>query len=462
MESIIQEIGTLIGDKFREELGKLCTEVRDISEFIVAMKSTLDRAGTMLVAEALESINKSIKASRERKRHWEVKNKADAKTLVTLFGEVSYSRTYYQNKRTGEHKYLSDEAVGILPHERMDTSLKAKLIEEAIEVPYRKSAETAAEAVQLTSQTVMNSIRELGSVSSKAVGIKGGKKAVKNLYIEADEDHVALQDGSCLEPKLVYVHEGKIATSKDRWRLLNPRYFSGVYSNSDELWAEVADYVHEAYEAEAIEKIYLSGDGANWIKNGLGWFKNIDFVLDRYHLSKYVIQATAHLENIAPVMWRHINYGDKPRLEELFRAIIIATESESKKKSVQEALVYILKHWQGIRNQYEPDYPGCSAEGHVSHRLSARLSSRPLAWSKIGLDQMSRLRAFSANGGVVYDLLLAKKLKVTKEVRRKQMDWAIKIKRKLAPPYETFGNLEILNQGHKTMTSRFLRSIRTS
>lgn len=461
MESIIQEISTMIRDKFAEELEKLCSEVRDISEFILTMKATLDKAGTMLIAEALQSINKSIKDSRERKRHWEVKSKADPKTLVTLFGEVSYSRTYYQNKRTGEHKYLSDEAVGIFPHDRMDTSLKAKLIEGAIEVPYRRSAETAAEAVQLTSQTVMNSIRELGSVSSKAVEIKGGKKAVKILYIEADEDHVALQDGSCLEPKLVYVHEGKIATSKDRWQLLNPRYFSGVYGNSDELWVEVADYVHEAYEAEAIEKIYLSGDGANWIKNGLGWFKNIVFVLDRYHLSKYVIQATAHLENIAPVMWRHINNGDKPRLEKLFREIVIATESESKKKSVQEARVYILKHWQGIRNYYEADYPGCSAEGHVSHKLSARLSSRPLAWCKTGVDQMSRLRAFSGNGGVVYDLLMSKKLNLMKEARREKMDWAIRIKRQL-PTYETFGNLEILNQGHITMTSRFLRSIRTS
>lgn len=462
MESIIQEIGTMIQAKFAEELGKLCTEVRDISEFIVAMKATLDKAGTLLVAEALESIDKSIKDNRERKHHWVVKNKADAKTLVTLFGEVNYSRTYYRNKRTGEHKYLSDEAVGIMPHDRMDTSLKAKLIEEAIEVPYRRSAETAAEAVQLTSQTVMNSIRELGSVSSKALGVKDGKKTVRILYIEADEDHVALQDGSYLEPKLVYVHEGKVATSKDRWQLLNPRYFSGVYSNSDELWLEVADYVHEAYETEAIEKIYLSGDGANWIKNGLGWFKNSVFVLDRYHLSKYVIQSTAHLENVTPVMWRHINNDDKTRLKELFRLIAISTESESKKKSVQEAREYILKHWQGIRNQYEADYPGCSAEGHVSHRLSARLSSRPLAWCKIGVDQMSRLRAFSANGGVVYDLLMAKKLELMKEARRKKMDWAIKIKRNLVPTYETFGNMEILNTGRITTTSRFLRSIRTS
>lgn len=462
MEFIIQEIGTMIRDKFAEELGRLCTEVRDISEFIIAMKATLDKAGTKLVAEALEAVDESIRDSRDRKRHWVIKNKADLKTLVTLFGEVSYTRTYYQNKQSGVYRYLSDEAVGILPHDRMDTSLKAKLIEEAIEVPYRRSAETAAEAVQLTSQTVMNSIRGLGSVSNKSVEIKGGKKAVKTLYIEADEDHVALQDGGCLEPKLVYVHEGKVPTSKDRWRLLNPRYFSGVYSNSDELWLEVADYVHKAYESEALEKIYLSGDGANWIRNGLGWFKNSVFVLDRYHLSKYVIQATAHMENITPVMWRHINNGDKAKLKELFRMIVIATESESKKKSVQEARDYILRHWQGIRNQYEADYPGCSAEGHVSHKLSARLSSRPLAWCKIGVDQMSRLRAFSANGGVVYDLLIAKKHEMMKEVRRKKMDWAIKIKRKLVPSYETFANLEILNTGHKTMTSKFLRSIRTS
>lgn len=462
MESIIQEISTMIGDKFAEELGKLCSEVRDISAFIIAMKATLDKAGTKLVGEALEAMDESIRENRDRKRHWAVKNKADSKTLMTLFGEVVYTRTYYQNKQTGEYKYLSDEAVGISPHDRMDTSLKAKLIEEAIDAPYRKSAEAAAEAVQLTSQTVMNSIRELGNVSNKAVEIKGSKKSVKTLYIEADEDHVALQDGNYSEPKLVYVHEGKKATSKDRWQLLNPRYFSGVYSNSDELWLEVADYVYEAYEAETIEKIYLSGDGANWIKNGLGWFKNSVFVLDRYHLSKYVIQATAHTENVAPVMWRHINNGDKPGLEELFRGIVRFTESETKKKSVQEARDYILRHWQGIRNQYENDYPGCSAEGHVSHRLSARLSSRPLAWSKIGVDQMSRLRAFSANGGVVYDLLIAKKLESMKEARRNQMDWAIKIKRNLAPSHETFGNLVILNTGHKTMTAKFLRAIRTS
>ena len=158
---------------------------------------------------------------------------------------------------------------------------------------YSKSGEKASETVTLTSQTVMNSIRERGSVNNDAVKIKQDKRKVKILYIEADEDHVALQNGGLIEPKLVYIHEGRKQVSKNRYKLLNPRYFSGVYPNSDELWIEVLDYIDKAYDIDTIEKIYLSGDGAPWIKNGLGWINKSIYVLDRYHLSKYVTQATA-------------------------------------------------------------------------------------------------------------------------------------------------------------------------
>lgn len=62
-----------------------------------------------------------------------------------------------------------------------------------------------------------------------------------------------------------------------------------------------------------------------------------------------------------------------------------------------------------LKNQYEADYAGCSAEGHVSHILSSRLSSRPLGWCKTGVDQMARLRVFVANGGEIYDLFIERK-----------------------------------------------------
>jgi uncharacterized protein (DUF2147 family) len=366
----------------------------------------------------------------------------------------------YENKKTGEYSYLSDEAVGISAHDKLDASLKTRLIEEAIFMSYSRSGETAAEAVTLTSQTVMNSIRELGSVDNNRVEIKQEKKIVKTLYIEADEDHVALQDGGHIEAKLVYVHEGRKKIGKDRWELINARYFSGVYNNTEKLWLEVADYIDEAYDEDTLEKIYLSGDGAPWIKNGLGWIKGSIYVLDRYHLSKYVTQATAHMGYTTPIMWDYINKGDKKNTIELFKAIISSTETETKKKSVQEARRYILGNWQGIRNQYHVDYAGCSAEGHVSHILSSRLSSRPLGWCKTGVDQMSRLRVFVANGGKIYNLFIARKKAAINEAKAIEADQKIVEKRKLSASHETIGNITILNIGKRSLASQLLKSVR--
>jgi len=460
MELIIQKIIEKISSNYEKELKNLIMEKRDISEFILGAKKTLDEIGVILVAEALETIDEAYRNSKDRKQNWTVKSKDDKKTLTTIFGEVKYKRTYYKNKKTGEHSYLSDEAVGISAHDKLDASLKTRLIEEAVFMSYSRSGEKATEAVSLTSQTVMNSIRELGSVDNNAVEIKQEKKTVKILYIEADEDHVALQDGGHIEPKLIYVHEGRKKVGKGRWKLLNARYFSGVYNNSDELWVEVADYIDQAYDVDSIGKIYLSGDGAPWIKNGLSWIKGSIYVLDRYHLSKYVTQATAHMGYTRPIMWDYINNGDQKNTKDLFKAIISSTETETKKKSVQEARRYILSNWKGIRNQYDVDYAGCSAEGHVSHILSSRLSSRPLGWCKTGVDQMVRLRVFVANGGEIYDLFIDRKKVAINEAKIIKVDQEIVKKRKLSSSHETIGNVTILNIGKRSLASQFLKSVR--
>ncbi len=460
MELIIQDIASKIISSYEKEIESILTEGKDISHFILEIEKTLKEIGVTLVAEALETINQAYKNSKERKKHWVVKEKEAPKTLLTLFGGVNYKRTYYRNKKTGEYSYLSDEAVGIRPHDRLDASLKAKLIETAIFMPYEKSAQQTDETIGLTSQTVMNSIRGLGSINNAAAEIKQDKKPIRVLYIEADEDHVALQNGSHTEPKLVYVHEGKQKIGKNRFKLINPRYFSGIYRSSDELWVEVLDYIDKAYEMDSIEKIYLSGDGASWIKNGLGWIKGSIYVLDRYHLSKYVTQATAHMGHTTPIMWNYINAGDKKSVKDLFRAIIKTTEPETKRKAVQEARGYILGNWDGIMRQYDEDYIGCSAEGHVSHILSSRLSSRPLGWCKIGVDQRARLRAFAANGGRIYELFMERKKETANAARMLRVDDAIRERRKSVKGHETIGNVAILNSGKRTRTFQLLRAVR--
>lgn len=71
-------------------------------------------------------------------------------------------------------------------------------------------------------------------------------------------------------PRLVYIYEGieKESLNSKRNKLINKHYFGGVYSNSEELWDEVECYIEEYYDSDKIEKIYICGDGASWIKKG--------------------------------------------------------------------------------------------------------------------------------------------------------------------------------------------------
>ena len=63
--------------------------------------------------------------------------------------------------------------------------------------------------------------------------------------------------------------------------------------------------------------------------------------------------------------------------------------------------------FRGAEDQIKHHHVGCSAEAHVSHVISARMSSRPMAWSLKGAEQMASMRAVKANGESVSEHYLA-------------------------------------------------------
>lgn len=68
---------------------------------------------------------------------------------------------------------------------------------------------------------------------------------------------------------------------------------------------------------------------------------------------------------------------------------------------MKKAKRYILNNWQGIENLFKEEKYKCSAEGHISHVLSSRLSSRPMGWSVVGADEVARMRTYKENGGKI-------------------------------------------------------------
>ena len=394
----------------------LITNGEGFGEFALNLEEVLHELGRTICKEVLEDIDKDIKADKDRKRDWEVKRKDETGTITTIFGKVEYNRTYYKSKENGIYRHLVDEFAGIKQHERLSEDVIIRALEEATDSSYSNTGKKVILTEELSKQTIMNMIKDVDEIKYKPDSQKE-KRNVKILYIEADEDHVSLQSGGTVMPRLVYVHEGIEKIGKTRNKLKNTRYFGGIYQETEELWLEVAQYIDDTYDIENIEKIYLAGDGAPWIRQGLGWIINSKFVLDKYHLKKYILKATGHIPELRQELKDALDEADKTMLKEVFKKILSVTNEETKKESVKVARRYMLNNWDGIEI-YETDgydVVGCSAEGHVSHILSDRLSSRPMGWSKICADRMTRLRVYRENGGKIIDLVLEKSKRKEKE-----------------------------------------------
>lgn len=57
-------------------------------------------------------------------------------------------------------------------------------------------------------------------------------------------------------------------------------------------------------------------------------------------------------------------------------------EADQEKEKITELRKYIINNWKGVEIYSKEAYEGSCTEGHVSHVLSDRLSSRPMGWSK--------------------------------------------------------------------------------
>lgn len=267
------------------------------------------------------------------------------------------------------------------------------------------------------------------------------KKEVEYLYIEADEDHVSLQfrekkgdlkenekhrKNNCLITKLAYVHEGieKEAPKSKRHRLVNPYYFCGTSYGEENaaFWDEIYDYINNNYDVDKIKKIYLNADGGGWIKSGMRRISGIIYVLDEFHIEKYLTKLTSHMkdsrEDASDELRSAIRSKTKKEFEEIVERLEGCLENEEGRKRISDAKEYILSNWTAakLRLRHQDGVIGSSTEGHVSHVLSGRMSSRPMGWSIKGATKMARLRAYELNGGDMLDLVRYQKRELPKAV----------------------------------------------
>ena len=225
---------------------------------------------------------------------------------VELNEEPRYSKYDCRNKETGEYCYLLDRLMGLELHAHISEDAEARILEEAVESNYRKGGINAYIGEQeVSKETVTNKLHTLEFPLPEPLK---EKRRVSRLYIDADEDHVSLQylekkgdikkpRVNTVMPKLIYVYED-VNFDGSKHELVNCHYFGGDYAGTEgtkELWQEVFDFIAENYDEDVLEKIYINGDGADWIRTGAGMHAKARFVLDRFHMHKYTISDILEL-----------------------------------------------------------------------------------------------------------------------------------------------------------------------
>lgn len=396
-------------------------DLTKFAEMVHGVTKEVTKLGLSIIEEELESYDQLLRERQDLRKGWYIERRDETKLLTSL-GEVQYHKTYFHNKETGEYSYLLDQLMGLEKHARISEDAEARILEEAVESSYRKGGINACIGEQeVSKETVMKKLHALEFPKLEPLS---EKRKVSRLYIDADEDHVSLQylekKGdikkpriNTVMPKLIYVYED-VNFDGSRHELKECHFFGGDYAGTvgtKELWQEVFEFIENSYDEDALERIYINGDGADWIRTGAGMHAKAHFVLDRFHMHKYIISATSHLKDSAQEarseIYRAINGKRKWAAEEAFDKILAVTDSETKEKAVESAKNYILGNWTGIMETVKAKDKSlqCSAEGHVSHIYSDRMSSRPLGWSRTGADKMSRLRIYRQNKGNMLELV---------------------------------------------------------
>ena len=398
----------MIFNKFSDNLKKIFNKINNTNKVFnyIDLLSNLDESLCNIAKDSLitifETIDKSYSNSLERKNKYYIKAH-HPRTILTIFGEITFYRTFYSNKNNkGSFCYL-DRFLGLKKNDYFDPYIKATIVEysanNSIPTVCNMINELIGNRIKLSNkikylnrQTVRNIILD-SKISNPEPKLLN---TPETLYIIADEKWVHTQnnDNQNVMVKSIVTFDG--VDEKPRRKLKNKKIFAGFKGNK--FLDNALDYLYYSYDLENVKNIFVMGDGAKWIKSLVPHFKyskdtNVIFALDKFHFR----QAIHHIclnKNIENIMEDYIINDCKALFSELCDTLI--TTFSHREETINNKKEYILNNWKYILNLYKFSL-SCPMESQISHNLAYLLTSRPKGYSLKMLDKILNIRLLFKN-----------------------------------------------------------------
>lgn len=378
----------------------------------INLLSNLDENLNKLARDSLvnifEHLDYSFSNSTERKRKYEIKSH-HPRTILTIFGEITFNRTFYKSKFNNENYCFVDRYFGLHKYDYFDPYLKALVIDYASNNSMPKTAKYINDLIDnrlsldqkikfLSRQTVRNIIIS-ARLSKPHNAFK--ENTPDTLYIIADEKFIHTQNNNHLD-----VMEKSIVLFENikNHKLLKKQIFA---SSNHSFIDDCLDYIYNSYDVEKIKTIYCMGDGAKWIKSLRQWFNfnpkmDVITALDKFHFK----QAVHHIcldKNLENLLTDYVINNEIKNFKDL--CISLSNSYPYRSDTITSKMNYILSNWITIRNLYKYNL-SCPMESQISHNIADLFSSRPKAYSKKMIDKLISIRLLFKNNYNIKKLFL--------------------------------------------------------
>ena len=368
-------ITNLIKDYYSNKIERIISNFNTFNVFnYINLISSMDNFMNSFMCSSIkyffEEIDRCFCNSIERKRKYHIKYKAK-RTILTIFGEVTYYRYFYKSKLNDKCFCYVDRLLGLKKYDYFDPYIKAEILNYVSDNNYAKTASHINDLIGnricikeknkiIQRQTVRNII-----LKSKLANPEIKKcKPVDELYIMADEKWIPTQNNNRKKvmQKSIVVFDG-FNKNGNRKSLSNKKTFSG--RNEDFIY-DAIEYIEKAYDINSIKRFYLMGDGANWIDNLKYYFdghNHIEIIqgLDHFHFKQNIwrLYSTKEVYN---ELVKYIKTNNKEDFDRLTNEIIDL--NPERKEKLEEYKRYILKHWENIINIYKYNL-SCPMESQI-------------------------------------------------------------------------------------------------
>ena len=382
-------------------------------------KKTEEEIRNQLV-EYLEEMDRKFRYSEDRLNKYYVKN-TRKRTLITMYGEITFRRTQYINLSTKKPYCYVDDKLGIDSRIRYTNDVAAYCMEayadensmikvgkEVGNLIHAKFSLDKNDDYAIPRQTKQRMLKRVKATYIKPLQ---DKKKVEDIYILMDEKYLPDHNdpnkpGSKKKKKMTKVAmivEG-LDTSNKRHKYLGVSFCS-LYKGDFSL--RLLEHLNDRYDLEYLKHIHVLADGGTWIKT-----VSDEIGVPNAKLTKYLCKFHFHqalnrifpIKDIYDLAIDYIYHDKQEDLYELFNATLKSVkeelnintkedeESSSRYTNLKNNINYIKNNYSEIMNMISLENMNCAMEQCISHHICSEFSNVPKVYSGDNLNLYLSMR----------------------------------------------------------------------